>query len=91
MEAQLAEVRRGNLIDIVAVCRSDPAGKEVCGPGKENGDYRVLGRLKPGATPEVASAELTAIAAGMPQILDLGKPLPLPKLDVVGELPRDAN
>jgi putative ABC transport system permease protein len=82
MEAQLGEVGQ-RPIEIVTRCTLDPAGKEVCGPGREAGDFRVLGRLKPDVSPEVASAQLTAIAANMPQVGPEVKP---PKLDVVAEL-----
>jgi MacB-like protein len=82
MEAQLGEGGLRTMIEIVTRCAPDPTGKEVCGPGREAGDFRVLGRLKPDVTPEVASAQLTAIAANVPQVGPEVKP---PKLEVVGE------
>ena len=83
MEAQLGEV---GMRPVLISCGQDPTGKEVCGEPRQTGDFRILGRLKPDVTPEVASAQLTAIAAGMTPILDLGKPLPPPRIDVVAEL-----
>jgi hypothetical protein len=83
MEGQLAELRRLPLIEVEAACRPDATGKEVCGPGRETGDFRILGRLKPHVSPEVASAELTAIAANMRQV---GPDVAPPKLTVIAEL-----
>jgi predicted permease len=83
MEAQLAEVQRIKMVEIETACTRDAAGKEVCGPGREAGDFRVLGRLKPDVTPEVASAQLTAIAANK---LPSGPEVKPPTLEVVAEL-----
>ena len=82
MEARLGEVGPRPIV-VVTSCVPDPTGKEVCGPGRQTGDFRVLGRLKPDVTPEVASAQLTAIAANVPQVGPDVKP---PRLDVVAEL-----
>jgi len=71
---------------IVVICAKKPGGEENCAPPREQGDLRVLGRLKAHVTAEVASAQLTAIAAGMTPTIDLGKPLQPPKLEVVAEL-----
>ena len=79
MESQLAEVGPRA---VVVGCRSDATGKDVCRPAIQAGDFRVLGRLKPDVTPEVAAAQLTAIAANMPQ----GREVKPPKLEVVAEL-----
>ena len=67
---------------IVVFTVRKPGGREETGPGQEVGDLRLLGRLKPDIGAEVASAELTAIAAGLAQANKL-KP---PKIDVVAEL-----
>jgi predicted permease len=82
MEAQLGEVGPGPIV-IETRCTPDPTGREVCGPERETGDFRVLGRLKPDVAPEAASAQLTAIVANVPQVGPEVKP---PKLDVVAEL-----
>jgi predicted permease len=71
---------------IVVMCAKKPGGQEDCAPPREQGDLRVLGRLKPDVTPEAASAQLTAIAAGMTPTIDRGKPLVPPRIDVVAEL-----
>ena len=71
---------------IVVMCASKPGGQEECAPPRLQGDLRVIGRLKADVTAEVAAAQLTAIAAGMTPILDRGKPLPPPRIDVVAEL-----
>jgi predicted permease len=80
MESQLGEV---GLRPIVVRCAQDSAGKEDCGPGIQTGDFRILGRLKPDVTPQVASAQLTAIAANAHQGRRGVEP---PKLEVVAEL-----
>ena len=71
---------------IVVRCTQKPGGEEDCAPPREQGDLRVLGRLKADVTAAAASAQLTAIAAGMAPTIDLGKPLPPPEIDVVAEL-----
>ena len=67
---------------IVVFSRRRPGGREETGPGQEVGDLRLLGRLKPDVSAEVASTELTAIAAGLAQ----ANRLTPPKIDVVAEL-----
>jgi hypothetical protein len=47
-------------------CTDEEEKKGECGPSREAGDIRVLGRLKPDVSADAASAELTSIAAGMP-------------------------
>ena len=71
---------------IVVFCDKKVGGEENCAPPREQGDLRVLGRLKADVSAETASAQLTAIAAGMTPILDRGKPLSPPRIDVVAEL-----
>jgi predicted permease len=71
---------------IVVMCAKKVGGESNCAPPREQGDLRVLGRLKADVTAEAAAAQLTAIAAGMTPILDRGKPLAPPKIDVVAEL-----
>jgi putative ABC transport system permease protein len=68
---------------IVVACGVGPDGQENCAPPQEMGDLRVLGRLKPDVTTAAASAQLTAIAAGMRQIRPEVKP---PQISVVAEL-----
>jgi predicted permease len=68
---------------IVVACRVGPDGKENCAPPQEMGDLRVLGRLKPDVSAATASAQLTAIAAGMRQVRPEVKP---PQIEVVAEL-----
>ena len=79
MESQLAEV---GMRPILTVCGPDATGKEVCGEPRQTGDFRILGRLKSDVTPEVASAQLTAIAVNVAH----GPKVKPPKLDVVAEL-----
>jgi putative ABC transport system permease protein len=67
---------------IVVFSVRKPGGREERGPGQEMGDLRLLGRLKPDVSAEVASTELTAIAAGLAQANKLSPP----KIDVVAEL-----
>ena len=57
-------------------------GPEKSGPGQEMGDLRLLGRLKSDVSGEVASAELTSIAAGLAQANKLAPP----RIEVVAEL-----
>ena len=57
-------------------------GKEKSGPGQEIGDLRLLGRLKSDVSAEVASAELTSIAAGLAQANKLAPP----RIEVVAEI-----
>src|SRR5262249_27100630 len=83
MESQLGEV---GLRPIVVHCIADSPGRENCGPGRQTGDFRILGRLKPDVSPEAAAAQLTAISAGMTPIRDRGRSLPPPKLSVVAEI-----
>jgi hypothetical protein len=64
-------------------CSDEQERKGDCGPSREAGDIRVLGRLKPEVNPEAASAELTAIAANVPQNAPGAK---APALTVVAEL-----
>ena len=71
---------------IVVRCAKKPGGEEDCAPPREQGDLRVLGRLKADVPPKRPRPQLTAIAAGMTPILDRGKPLPAPRIDVVAEL-----
>jgi predicted permease len=71
---------------IVISCMRKIGGGEDCSPPREQGDLRLLGRLKTDVTAEAAGAQLTAIAAGMPPMLDRGRPLAPPILDVVAEL-----
>jgi MacB-like periplasmic core domain len=72
---------------IVIMCGKDAkGGEEKCAPPQLWGDLRVIGRLKADVTAQAAAAQLTAIAAGMTPILDRGKPLPPPKIDVVAEV-----
>ena len=59
-----------------------PGGAVVRGPGQEVGDLRVLGRLKPDVSADVASAQLTSIAAGLAQANGLSAP----RIEVVAEL-----
>jgi predicted permease len=80
MERQLAEV---GLRPIVTFCASQSSGQENCGPGMQTGDFRLLGRLKSDVTPEVASAQLTAISANVPRQGSRAEPT---KLTVVAEL-----
>jgi predicted permease len=72
--------------EFVVSCVKKNGGEENCGPPRIQGDLRILGRVKADVTAEAAAAQLTAIAAGMTPILDRGKPLPPPTLDVVAEL-----
>jgi hypothetical protein len=46
---------------IVVMCAKKAGGEENCAPPREQGDLRVLGRLKADVTAEAASAQLTAI------------------------------
>jgi predicted permease len=78
VEAQLAEVGPR---PVVVHCMGTPGRLEECGPGRLAGDFRVLGRLKPGVTPDAASAQLTAIAANVPDRVAVP-----PTLQVVAEL-----
>jgi macrolide transport system ATP-binding/permease protein len=63
MESQLAEV---GLRPIEVSC-AHVGGKKDCAPPRETGNFRILGRLKSDVTPEVASAQLTAISANVPR------------------------
>ena len=67
---------------IVVRSMRKPGGPTVMGPGQEVGDLRLLGRLKPDASAEVASAQLTTIAAGLARANGLTPP----RIDVVAEL-----
>jgi hypothetical protein len=75
----------GGSREILVFCRVDDSGKEHCGSAQEVGDLRVLGRLKPDVSAEVASAQLTALAATVPPPDESVKP---PVLDVVQEVQR---
>jgi predicted permease len=79
MESQLGEV---GLRPIVVSC-GHAGGKKDCAPPRETGNFRILGRLKPDVTPDVASAQLTAIAASVPRVDPRVVP---PEIDVVAEL-----
>jgi predicted permease len=81
MEAQLGDV--GPRPVLVRCVVSAAGSKETCFPGRQTGDFRMLGRLKSDVTPEVASAQLTAIAANVPQV---GRDVQPPRLEVVAEL-----
>jgi predicted permease len=67
---------------IVVFSRKGPGGREESGPGQEVGELRILGRLKPDVSADVASTQLTAIAAGLAQ----ANRLQPPKIEVVAEL-----
>jgi putative ABC transport system permease protein len=71
---------------IVISCMTKIGGGEDCSPPREQGDLRLLGRLKADVTTEAASAQLTAIAANMPRVRDRGRSLPPPTIAVVAEL-----
>ena len=71
---------------IVISCMTKIGGAEDCSPPREQGDLRLLGRLKADVTTEAAAAQLTAIAAATAPKFDRGKPLPPPTIGVVAEL-----
>jgi predicted permease len=71
---------------IVISCRTKIGGGEDCSPPREQGDLRLLGRLKADVTTDAAAAQLTAIAAGTVPTFDRGKPLPPSTIHVVAEL-----
>ncbi len=69
---------------IVIACSQDAkGGEEKCAPPQHWGDLRMIGRLKTDISADVASAQLTAIVAGVPRI---SKEVVPPTIKVMAEV-----
>ncbi len=67
---------------VVVMCVHKVGEPERCAPPQQFGNLRVLGRLKTHVTAQAASAQLTAIAANVPQV---SKEVVPPKIQVIAE------
>jgi predicted permease len=64
-------------------CDGKPGEPEKCSPPQQFGDLRVLGRLKTDVSADAASAQLTAIVAGVPRA---SKEVVAPRIQVIAEV-----